>query len=492
MQSHSTLNASINSKQTLKQLQQALSQKTISALELAQDYLNKIKSSTANSFIDVNVESTLTQAKLADAMLANGNATLLTGIPVAHKDVFVTTDFKSSAGSRMLADYVSLFNATVVQTLANQGMVCLGKTNMDEFAMGSSNEHSYFGAVDHPLNKNYIPGGSSGGSAAAVALNLAPVATGSDTGGSIRQPASFCGITGIKPTYGSVSRYGMIAYASSLDQAGVMAHNAYDCAMVLKTLMFKDVNDETNIAHPTGIDLTNFDALNASNISNLFSGLTIGVPKEFFSEHVDNEVASQTMQAIHAMQAMGATIKDIELPHTALSIPTYYIIAPAEASSNLARFDGVRYGHKSKNAHNLQSMYEKTRSEGFGLEVQKRLMIGAYVLSQGFYDAYYLQALKVRRLIAQDFSQAFKDVDIIMGPVAPSCAWKKQQTQDSTHMYLADIFTLGASLAGLPAMSMPCGQNKQGMPIGVQMIGNYFTEELLLKVAHAYQLKTVN
>ncbi len=466
----------------LAQLRADLDQKKISALELAHIYLKRIQASTHNAFVYVDEEATITQAKAADIRLAKGDGMPLLGIPIAHKDVFVTKDWYSSAGSRMLKNYKSPFDATVVSRLKNAGAVCLGKTNMDEFAMGSSNENSYFGAVDHPFDANLVPGGSSGGSAVAVALHLSPLATGSDTGGSIRQPACFCGITGIKPTYGSVSRYGMIAYASSLDQAGMMAHTVRDAAVGLEAIIGMDDEDSTCVGHTQPQFLPELDKIKTPKA---IAGMRIGVPEEFFTG-VDAHIAQQVMDSIALFQAHGAEIVPIHLSNNHLSIPCYYVIASAQASSNLARFDGVRYGHRSDKAGNLEDLYIHSRSEGFGQEVKKRIMMGAYVLSSGYYDAYYMQALKVRRLIAQDFLDAFDHCDVIITPVSPVLPWLKGAKQHANDMYLADILTLGASLAGLPAMSIPCQKNDQ-KGIGMQMIAPHFKEADMMKLGHVYQ-----
>ncbi len=478
---------------SLRQLSDALKARTVSSEELARHYLQRIDAHAAlNAYIHLDAERTLAQARDADARLASGDATPLTGVPVAHKDVFVTRGWRSTAGSKMLADYVSPFDAAVVERLGAAGMVTLGKTNMDEFAMGSSNENSFFGAVKNPWDATRIPGGSSGGSAAAVAARLAPVATGTDTGGSIRQPAALTGITGIKPTYGRVSRYGMIAFASSLDQGGPLGHTAEDCALLLNAMAGHDARDSTSLPRETE-DFTRFlgQPREGATAAKPLQGLRIGLPKEYFGPGLDEDVAQAVRAALAQLEAMGATLVDVTLPKTELSIPVYYLIAPAEASSNLSRFDGVRYGHRAADYRDLQDMYKKTRAEGFGWEVKRRILVGAYVLSHGYYDAYYLQAQKIRRIIADDFQNAFGQCDIIMGPVSPSVAWKLgQKTDDPVQMYLADIFTLSTSLAGLPGMSVPCGFGEGGMPVGLQMIGNYFDEARMLQVAHAFQQAT--
>jgi len=472
---------------TLKELSAALHAKQISASELAALYLARIKQSDLNAFLHVDDALTLQQAVAADARLAKNDATPLTGIPIAHKDIFVTRGWRSTAGSRMLENYTSPFDATVVEQFNAAGMVTLGKLNCDEFAMGSSNENSYFGAVKNPWDKRAIPGGSSGGSAAAIAACLAPAATATDTGGSIRQPASLCGVTGIKPTYGRVSRFGMIAFASSLDQGGPMAKTAEDCGLLLNAMAGFDAKDSTSIER----DKEDF----ARDLGKGLQGLKIGVPREYFGAGLATDVEQAVRAALKEYEKLGATLVDISLPKTELSIPVYYVIAPAEASSNLSRFDGVRYGHRAKDYKDLSDMYKKTRSEGFGEEVKRRILVGAYVLSHGYYDAYYLQAQRIRRLIAQDFQNAFQKCDVIMGPVSPTVAWDLgDKADDPVANYLADIFTLSTSLAGLPGMSIPCGfgqgEKNAKRPVGLQIIGNYFNEAKLLNVAHQYQLAT--
>jgi aspartyl-tRNA(Asn)/glutamyl-tRNA(Gln) amidotransferase subunit A len=472
---------------SLKQLSAMLQSKQVSATELATHYLNRIEASNLNAFTHVDRSLTLAQANAADQALAEGNATVLTGIPIAHKDIFVTRDWRSTAGSRMLENYVSPFDATVVTLFKQAGMVTLGKLNCDEFAMGSGNENSYFGAVKNPWDTSAVPGGSSGGSAAAIAARLTPAATGTDTGGSIRQPAAFCGVTGIKPTYGSVSRYGMIAFASSLDQGGPMAQTAEDCSWLLNAMTGFDEKDSTSVQR----DKEDF----SRQLNQDIKGLRIGVPREFFGTGLASDVEQAVRTALAEYEKLGATLVDISLPKTELSIPVYYIIAPAEASSNLSRFDGVRYGHRAADYKDLNDMYRKTRTEGFGDEVKRRILTGAYVLSHGYYDAYYLQAQKIRRLIAQDFQAAFAQCDVIMGPVAPTVAWDLgDKSDDPVANYLADIFTLSTSLAGLPGMSIPCGfgqgEKNSKRPVGLQIIGNYFSEAKLLNVAHQYQQAT--
>ena len=472
---------------SLKQLSALIQVKQLSATELAELYLARIGTSDLNAFISIDPALTLEQARAADDRIAKGEAGELTGLPIAHKDIFVTRGWRSTAGSKMLANYSSPFDATVVEQFHKAGMVTLGKLNCDEFAMGSSNENSFFGPVKNPWDKNAVPGGSSGGSAAAVAAGLTPAATGTDTGGSIRQPAALCGITGIKPTYGRVSRFGMIAFASSLDQGGPMAATAEDCAMLLSAMAGFDARDSTSIER----DAEDF----SRHLNDGIKGLKIGVPREYFGAGLASDVEAAIRAALAEYEKLGATLVDISLPKTELSIPVYYVIAPAEASSNLSRFDGVRYGHRAANYTDLSDMYCKTRAEGFGDEVKRRILVGAYVLSHGYYDAYYLQAQKIRRLIAQDFQQAFTHCDVIMGPVAPTVAWDLgAKANDPLANYLADIFTLSTSLAGLPGMSIPCGFGQGGSnaqrPVGLQLIGNYFEEAKLLGIAHHFQLAT--
>jgi aspartyl-tRNA(Asn)/glutamyl-tRNA(Gln) amidotransferase subunit A len=473
-------------------LAKALAERKVSAVEASQVFLGRMKAhESLGTFVDVNEEVTLAQARAADALIAKGNAPALAGVPIAHKDIFVTTDFATTAGSKMLAGYRSPFDATVVRRLAEAGAVTLGKLSCDEFAMGSANENVAVPAVGHdkavpvqnPWNRARIPGGSSGASAAAVAARLAPAATGTDTGGSIRQPASFCGITGIKPTYGRASRYGMVAFASSLDQAGPMARSAEDCALLLSAFCGPDLDrDSTSLDKPA----ENF----GRSLNDSLEGLRIGVPKEFFGEGVAPGVRAAIDAALAQYEKLGARRVEVSLPRTELSIPVYYILAAAEASSNLSRFDGVKFGHRAKQYKDLADMYEKTRAEGFGDEVKRRIMIGTYVLSHGYYDAYYLQAQKVRRMIADDFQQALKQCDVIAGPAAPTTAWKiGEHGDDPVADYLADIFTLPASLAGLPGMSVPAGFDS-GMPVGLQLIGNYFGEAKLLNAAHRFQQAT--
>ena len=474
------------------ELAAALAARKVSAVETAQHFLGRIgQHAELGAFVALDEAATLAQARAADALIAAGNAPALAGVPLAHKDIFVTTDFPTTAGSRMLAGYRSPFDATVVRKLGEAGMVTLGKLSCDEFAMGSANANVAVPAVGHatatpvlnPWDTGRVPGGSSGGSAAAVAARLAPAATGTDTGGSIRQPASFCGITGIKPTYGRASRYGMVAFASSLDQAGPMAHSARDCALLLSALCGPDPDrDSTSLDKPAEDFSRTLDAP--------LDGLRIGVPKEFLGDGVAPGVRAAIDAALAEYEKLGAKRVEITLPRTELSIPVYYILAAAEASSNLSRFDGVKFGHRAKDYRDLADMYARTRAEGFGDEVKRRIMIGTYVLSHGYYDAYYLQAQKVRRMIADDFQQAFAQCDVIAGPVAPTPAWKiGEHGDDPVADYLADIFTLPASLAGLPGMSVPCGFDA-GMPVGLQLIGNYFAEAKLLNAAHRFQQAT--
>ena len=475
---------------SVAQLATKLRAREISAIETATHFLARVQAhASLGSFVAIDEEVTLRQAAAADVRLAQGTGGILEGVPLAHKDIFVTKDFTSTAGSRMLLDYRSPFDSTVVSNLARHGVVTLGKLNCDEFAMGSSNENSAVAPIGHtapspvqnPWDITRIPGGSSGGSAAAVAARLTPAATGTDTGGSIRQPASFCGITGIKPTYGRASRYGMVAFASSLDQAGPMARSVEDCALLLSAICGPDLDRDS-----TSLDVPAQDFTRSLNDS--IEGLRIGVPKEFFAEGLSADVRAAVDSALAEYEKLGAKLVPVSLPRTELSIPVYYIIAPAEASSNLSRFDGVKFGHRAEKYTDLADMYKKTRAEGFGDEVKRRIMIGAYVLSHGYYDAYYLQAQKIRRMIADDFQNAFAVCDVIAGPVAPTVAWKiGEKSDDPVANYLADIFTLPASLAGLPGMSIPVGFGVDHMPVGMQLIGNYLQEARLLNVAHRFQ-----
>ena len=480
-------------------LRKALDSGMVSAVELTQDYLEAIAKDQHGAVLAVNEQASLAQAQAAQAQIDAGQAGPLTGLPLLHKDIFVTKGWVTTAGSKMLENYQSPFDAEVVERLAKAGMVTLGKASCDEFAMGSANQHCAYGPCTNPWDETRIPGGSSGGSAAAVAAGLAPAATGTDTGGSVRQPAAMCGITGIKPTYGRVSRWGMVAYASSLDQAGAMARTAQDCAWLLKAMAGFDPKDATSLERPSEDFSRLFDQpMKESTDSQPLKGLKIGLPKQFFGPGLSSEVRTVVDRAIEQLQALGAVALEVDLPRTELSIPAYYVIAPAEASSNLSRFDGVRYGHRTQQASDLETLYRRSRTEGFGLEVQRRILIGTFVLSHGYYDAYYLQAQKVRRLIAQDFQTAFQSCDVILGPVAPTAAWliAQMDSQDPMTEYLADIYTLGASLAGLPAMSLPCGfvatdaPSARRLPVGLQLIGPQFQEAQLLAVAHAYQQAT--
>lgn len=470
---------------TLKQAAELLAAGKTSATELATDYLGKIAAANAtlNAFITVDGDKTLAMAKAADAARAAGNAGLLNGVPIAHKDIFCAEGWKTTCGSKMLEHFVSPYDAHVVEQCTAAGLVTLGRTNMDEFAMGSSNENSAFGAVKNPWDLNAVPGGSSGGSAAAVAARLAPAATATDTGGSIRQPAGFCGVTGIKPTYGTVSRYGMVAYASSLDQGGPIAQTAEDCALLLNVMAGHDSRDSTSL------EMAREDY--TRDLAKPLTGLRIGLPKEYFGTGLSADVAQAIEAALTEYKKLGAEVVEISLPRTELAIPAYYVIAPAEASSNLSRFDGVRYGHRAAEYSDLNEMYEKSRAEGFGWETKRRILTGTYVLSHGYYDAYYLKAQKVRRLLTEDFLKGFTQCDIIAAPVAPSVAWNLgEKSNDPVANYLADIYTLGVNLAGLPALSHPVGFGAQGRPVGLQLIGNYFGEARLLNAAHQFQLST--
>jgi aspartyl-tRNA(Asn)/glutamyl-tRNA(Gln) amidotransferase subunit A len=470
---------------SLAQLGAALRAGKISCVELAQLYLDRIVAlnPALNAYVTTNTETSLTQARQADLLLANGTAQPLTGIPIAQKDIFCAKGWRTTCGSKMLENFIAPYDAHVIEQFNKAGAVNLGKTNMDEFAMGSSNETSYFGPVKNPWDNSAVPGGSSGGAACAVAARLCAAATGTDTGGSIRQPAALCGISGIKPTYGTVSRYGMIAFASSLDQAGPMARNAEDLALMLNVMTGFDERDSTSLQRDKE-DYTR-------DLNKPLSGLRIGLPKEFFAAGLAQDVAKSVNEALDEYKKLGATIVDISLPNSGLSVPVYYVLAPAEASSNLSRYDGVRYGYRAPEYSDLADMYEKSRAQGFGTEVKRRIMIGTYVLSHGYYDAYYLQAQKIRRLIAQDFEDAFKQCDVIMGPTSPSTAFKLgEKGDDPVQMYLSDIYTIAVNLAGLPGMSIPCGFGSNGLPTGLQIIGNYFAEAQMLNVAHQYQLAT--
>ncbi len=470
---------------TLKSLSASLSEGTVSSLELCQDYLARIQTLNVslNAFITVDADKTLAEARAADALRAAGQGGLLTGVPIAHKDIFCAEGWLTTCGSKMLSNFVSPYDAHVIEQFKAAGMPCLGKTNMDEFAMGSSNETSFYGPVRNPWDTERVPGGSSGGSAACVAARMAPAATGTDTGGSIRQPAALCGITGLKPTYGVVSRYGMIAFASSLDQGGPMAQTAEDCGLLLNVMAGFDRRDSTSLERPQE-DYTRL-------LGQPLAGLKIGLPREFFGAGLLGDTAKAVEAAIDQFRKMGAETVEVGLPNSGLSVAAYYVLAPAEASSNLSRFDGVRYGYRSSEYRDLTDMYEKTRAEGFGNEVKRRIMIGAYVLSHGYYDAYYIQAQRLRRLIANDFTAAFQQCDVILSPTAPTTAFKLgEKTADPVEMYLSDIYTIAVNLAGLPGMSLPCGFDARGLPIGLQLIGNYFDEARMLGVAHQYQLAT--
>ncbi len=466
---------------TLAELATKLRAKEFSVTELTKSLLGRIEASQPrlNAFVTVTPESALAQARAADAALAAGTAGPLTGLPLAHKDIFCTRGVRTTCGSRMLDNFVSPYDATVVEKLNAAGMVTLGKTNMDEFAMGSSNETSYYGPVKNPWDAGLVPGGSSGGSAAAVAARVSPIATATDTGGSIRQPASLCGVTGLKPTYGRVSRYGMIAFASSLDQGGLIAQSAEDAAMVLGAMAGFDPRDSTSVDTPVPDYVA---GLNAP-----LGGLKIGLISEFFGHGLDASVEKLIREALKVYEKLGAKLVEVKLPALPLSVPTYYVVAPAEASSNLARFDGVRYGYRCENPRDLMDLYKRSRGEGFGAEVKRRIMTGTYVLSAGYYDAYYLKAQRVRQLINQDFKRAFEQVDVLIGPTAPDVAFPiGAKTDDPIQMYLNDIYTIGANLAGVPGVSIPCGFVR-GLPVGMQICGPHFAEGKLLNVAHAYQ-----
>ncbi len=466
-----------------------LAKKEISSVELTQTFLDRIAkhNPAINAYIALDSDKTLAQASAADVRIANGTAEPLTGIPFAQKDIFCAKGWQTTCGSKMLANFIAPYDAHVITQFDNAGAVNLGKTNMDEFAMGSSNETSYFGGVKNPWDFDRVPGGSSGGSAAAVAARLCAAATGTDTGGSIRQPASLCGFTGLKPTYGLVSRYGMIAFASSLDQAGPMAKSAEDCALMMNVMTGFDDRDSTSLNRPKE-DYTR--GLSKITGEQPLKGLRIGLPKEYFADGLDANVAKVVQEAIVEYRKLGAEMVDISLPNSQLSIPVYYVLAPAEASSNLSRYDGVRYGHRAAEYDDLMDMYMKSRAEGFGAEVKRRILIGTYVLSAGYYDAYYLKAQQIRRLIAQDFTEAFKQCDVIMGPTAPSTAFKAgEKADDPVAMYLQDVYTIATNLAGLPGMSIPAGFSN-GLPVGLQLMGNYFDEARMLDVAHAYQQVT--
>jgi aspartyl-tRNA(Asn)/glutamyl-tRNA(Gln) amidotransferase subunit A len=470
---------------TLKALSQQLAAKKLSSEELSGLYLDRIEAldPQLHAFITVDRDKTLAEARLADAARARGESGVLTGVPLAHKDIFCQQGWKTSCGSRMLDNFISPYDAHVVEQCRAAGMVTLGRVNMDEFAMGSSTENSWYGPTKNPWDPAAIPGGSSGGSAVAVAARMAPVATATDTGGSIRQPASHCGVTGLKPTYGVVSRFGMVAFASSLDQGGMMAQTAEDCALMLNVMAGFDRRDSTSIERASE-DYTR-------DLARPLAGVRVGLPREYFAEGLSADVARVIEAAVAELKKLGAIVVDVSLPNTELSIPAYYVIAPAEASTNLSRYDGVRYGHRAADYGDLNDMYEKSRAEGFGTEVKRRIMVGTYVLSHGYYDAYYLKAQKIRRLIANDFVSAFESCDVILGPVAPTPAFDiGEKSGNPVEMYLSDIYTLSVNLAGLPGMSVPAGFASNGRPIGLQIIGNYFAEAKMLNVAHQFQLAT--
>ena len=469
---------------SLKALRERLQKREVSSVELTKHFIDRIaKFSDLNAFISVDEEGALASAEDADKSLNTNESGNLTGIPIAHKDIFCTKRLRTTCGSKMLAGFTAPYDATVVQRLANAGCVTIGKTNMDEFAMGSSNETSFFGNVKNPWQTSRVPGGSSGGSAASVAARLIPAATGTDTGGSIRQPAAFCGLTGLKPSYGRVSRYGMIAFASSLDQGGPLTRSAEDSAIMFNAMGGFDPKDSTSIERPIPSvnELLDLD----------LRGLRLGLPTEFFDSSVDSAVLGSVREALQILEKRGAQLVDVSLPNSAAGIPCYYVIAPAEASSNLSRFDGVRFGHRSKQADSLLDLYECSRAEGFGEEVKRRILIGTYVLSAGYYDAYYLKAQKIRRVISDDFKKAFEKCDVIVGPTTPSTAFKiGEKTQDPVSMYLNDIFTNTVNLAGLPSLSMPVGLDGSGLPIGMQLIGRFMDETSLIGTAHQFQLET--
>ena len=466
---------------TLAEIAQGLAAKQFSSEELSRAYLERIKTfdPKLNSFITVTEDEAIAQAKAADQRRAQGETGALLGAPIAHKDLFCTQNVLTTCGSKILYNFKAPYNATVVEKLSQAGAVSLGKLNMDEFAMGSANESSYFGAVKNPWDLERVPGGSSGGSAAAVAARLIPAATGTDTGGSIRQPAALTNLTGIKPTYGRVSRWGMIAYASSLDQGGPIARTAEDCALLLNAMAGFDAKDSTSAQQPVEDYV--------ASLNQPLQGLRIGLPKEYFGEGLDPRIAELTLAAVEALKKLGATVKEVSLPNTKNAIAAYYVIAPAEASTNLSRFDGVRFGYRCENPVNLEDLYKRSRGEGFGAEVKRRIMVGTYALSAGYYDAYYIKAQQIRRLIKNDFVEAFKEVDVILGPTTPNPAWKLgEKSADPVSAYLEDIYTITANLAGIPGLSMPAGF-VDGLPVGVQLLGSYFTEARLLNIAHQYQ-----
>lgn len=471
-------------RKSLAQLSDDLVQKRVSSLEMTKYFLERAfrLNETFNAYITITEEQALADAKVADERLAKGESTPLLGIPIAQKDIFCTQGIKTTCGSKMLDNFISPYDATLIQRFKQSGAILLGKTNMDEFAMGSSNENSYYGSVKNPWAQDTVPGGSSGGSAAAVAARIAPGSTGTDTGGSIRQPAAFCNCTGLKPTYGRVSRYGMIAFASSLDQGGPIAQSAQDCAHMLQVMAGFDPKDSTSVDTPVDNYL--------ETLESSLKGKTAGLPKEFFEQGLSSDVEKAIQETIKTFEGLGVTFKEISLPHSKYSGPTYYIVAPAECSSNLSRFDGVRYGHRCENPLDLEDLYKRSRSEGFGEEVKRRIMIGTYALSSGYYDAYYLRAQKVRQLISEDFNQAFEHVDFLLGPTTPTPSFKiGEKTDDPISMYLSDVYTIAVSLAGLPALSLPAGF-VDNRPIGAQLISKHFNEGLLLNIAHQYQQAT--
>ena len=469
---------------TLAEISAGLQQREFSSQELTQAFLSRINmhNDALNCYISITEERAISDAQAADKVLAQGRGGPLTGVPIAHKDIFCTRSIKTSCGSKMLDNFVSPYDATVVERLSAAGSVMLGKLNMDEFAMGSSNETSYYGPVRNPWDVTSVPGGSSGGSAAAVSARLVPATTGTDTGGSIRQPAAFCGITGLKPTYGRVSRYGMIAFASSLDQAGPLSRTAEDAAMILQAMVGFDPRDSTSVNEP----VDNY----TETLNDSIEGLTIGLPKEFFGEGLDPEIATVVEQAINEYRKLGARVREVSLPNINMSVPVYYVVAPAECSANLSRFDGVRFGHRCEDPKDLNDLYIRSRGEGFGAEVKRRILMGTYALSAGYYDAYYLKAQKVRRLISDDFAKVFSEVDVLAAPTAPSVAFGiGEKADDPIDMYLSDIFTIAVNLAGIPALSIPVGFVQQ-KPVGMQIIGNFFSEQRLLNIAHRYQTVT--
>ena len=471
---------------SIRELSEGLAGAKFSSRELTEHYLKRIAKldTQVKSYVTVTAEQALAQADAADAAIKAGTATALTGVPIAHKDIFCTQGIKTTAGSKMLDNFISPYDATVVAKGKAAGLVTLGKVNMDEFAMGSTSENSFYGATANPWNLGHVPGGSSGGSAAAVAADLAPFATGTDTGGSIRQPASFCGLTGLKPSYGRVSRFGMIAYASSLDQGGPMARSAEDCAYLMNVMAGHNAKDSASIEKDVDDYVANLNGT-------LVQGLRIGIPKQYFNvAGLDEDVKARVEESLKKLEEMGATLVEIDLNMTEAYVPTYYLIAPAEASSNLSRYDGVRYGYRAENPVDLMDLYKRSRSEGFGAEVQRRILIGTYALSAGYYDAYYVKAQKVRRLIQQDFLKAFESVDVIAAPSAPTTAYKIGANLSPVEMYLGDIYTIAVNLAGLPAINAPVGFDKDNLPVGLQLIGNYWSESQLLSVVHQYQQAT--